>query len=621
MDKLINNEDTKNYRSITTRMIVIIIMASGVITAIITAFTLYLDFKFALTSFNNSIRQMEISTIPTIEQLVWDYNSNELTTLLKSSLNIQGIEKIELLDPENISLGLYNKAKSTGQYLEQKKYPLYYDNNFLGNLNITVSKSHIYSGLITKALYIFLFQGIKTFVISFFMLFLFHFYITRHLENMVKFFTNFNYDSFKKDPYFLSLDNKKNYDEIDILVKAVNQMIEKEHERKFQVFENERALRNLFNNMQDCFFRISREGKIIDCSPSFYKLLKIDKNKEVLVTDILDDRTLLYDLYKRLKRDELLTNEEIIIQNSQNSIIPVSVNANFYHDYPSRKIAGIEGFIHDISSVKETEAKLLEARDLALRNYKAKSEFLANISHEVRTPMHGIISFAKFGIKKIHKAEKETLLHYFHSIHESSNQLMKLMDDLLDLSKIESGKMSYNKIRSNMIDIVQGIIDEFHSMCESKNIKIIMRKEDHFSPECFIDPLRISQVIRNLIINAIKFSRPNEIVEVIMNHANVHVDNENVQGINLKIIDQGIGLPVSESHSIFEAFTQSSYTNDGSGGVGLGLTISKEIIEFHQGRIWAENNENKSGSTFQFLIPIYPVAHNNAEESYAKKAG
>lgn len=247
--------------------------------------------------------------------------------------------------------------------------------------------------------------------------------------------------------------------------------------------------------------------------------------------------------------------------------------------------------------------ELLKAKEQAEAGNRLKSEFLSNISHELRTPMHAIIGFASYGIKKAHALSPEDQSENLTDIKESGERLLHLLNQLLDLAKLEAGKVEY-KIKKN--DIAQ-LIDEV-----TNNLRMIREERQiHFeikTPETPIpvacDATRISDVIRNLLSNAIKFSPVGHSVEIILTPFlspgnNGHLNHN---GIQVSIADHGIGIPSDEMESIFDKFTQSSRTKTNAGGTGLGLSICKEIIEQHHGKIWVEENPG-GGAIFSFMLP------------------
>lgn len=245
--------------------------------------------------------------------------------------------------------------------------------------------------------------------------------------------------------------------------------------------------------------------------------------------------------------------------------------------------------------LEEQTQKLTQARDEAQAGNIAKSEFLANMSHELRTPMHAIIGFSKLGIKKSNSWPIEETIKNFQAIKDSGENLLKLLNELLDLSKLEAGKMSFTMEMNNMLDTASQVIKEIDPVAQEKNINIQISSDNKERLYGLFDSDRIAQVIRNLISNALKFSHPNSSV-------NITIKQDFHGNLMVSVSDEGIGIPPDEINCVFNKFVQSSHTKTGAGGTGLGLSISKEIVEAHDGTIFATNNKNK-GASFIFYIP------------------
>lgn len=250
-------------------------------------------------------------------------------------------------------------------------------------------------------------------------------------------------------------------------------------------------------------------------------------------------------------------------------------------------------FNHMIQEVRVSADAIRAERDLAEKANHAKSAFLANMSHELRTPMHGILSFARFGQQKIETATKERLKSYFDEIHESGFRLMTLLNDILDLSKLEAGRIEYSLQADNLTETVQAVVSEMKAFAEEKGLRVKMTASKLVYAS--FDSLRMMQVVRNLLSNAIKFSERNSVIQI-------RLEKTSSGAVSCRFTNQGVGIPAEELESVFDKFIQSSKTKSGAGGTGLGLAICREIIQQHNGKIWAESA--LSGEThFTFELP------------------
>ncbi len=249
----------------------------------------------------------------------------------------------------------------------------------------------------------------------------------------------------------------------------------------------------------------------------------------------------------------------------------------------------------DITGRIEMEKQLIEAKEIAEEANQAKSDFIADISHEIRTPVHAILGYAKIGINKAEKLTSDLMKRYLTEIQTSGSRLVDLINDLLDLSKLQTGKMVYAFELNSLSQTVQDVIEEFRGLAEEKEITLEFNNTG-LTDSLMMDKEKIRQVVTNLLSNAIKFSDSKSGIKI-------SLSNQGKMFL-VSITDSGVGIPGDELETIFEKFTQSSKTSSSKiRGTGLGLSISKQIITDHKGRIWAENNQH-GGSTFLFELPV-----------------
>ena len=224
----------------------------------------------------------------------------------------------------------------------------------------------------------------------------------------------------------------------------------------------------------------------------------------------------------------------------------------------------------------------------------AKSVFLANMSHELRTPLHGILSFTRFGLEKATTATPAKLLSYFQQIESSGELLLSLLNDLLDLAKLESGKLTFEFQKTDLTPLIGMVADEFqaHLFERRLDLECDLPEEPLWA---MIDPTRFQQVIRNLLGNAVKFSPQQATIQL--------KAEQRDRSLLLSVRDQGPGIPDEECEAVFEKFIQSRNTKTNAGGTGLGLAICREIVAAHHGKIWVDNVP-EGGAIFSVELPL-----------------
>ncbi len=258
----------------------------------------------------------------------------------------------------------------------------------------------------------------------------------------------------------------------------------------------------------------------------------------------------------------------------------------------------IDGFNEMLDTIEKQNTELIRSKDEAIKLAQAKQQFLANMSHEIRTPMNAIIGMINLlTTTRLTKEQKEYLNH----IDLSANNLLVIINDILDVSKIESGKITFEQNRFNINDSLENIQKIFEPKILEKGLEFHVIKQPDVPAFWIGDQVRLNQILINLVGNAIKFTDKGKIIVELSCKQTL---KEGIFEVLFKVEDTGIGIPKEFHPYIFDAFTQASNQSSRRyGGTGLGLTISKQLVELQGGKIWFESTVNK-GTTFYFYLPL-----------------
>jgi PAS domain S-box-containing protein len=372
---------------------------------------------------------------------------------------------------------------------------------------------------------------------------------------------------------------------------------------------------SLIEASRDPLFTISLEGKITDTNQASVRVTDVSK-EDLIGSDFINYFTepeLAKKGYEEVFAKGFVVDYPLVLIDGK--LTSVLFNGSVYKDADGNVIGAVV-VARDITEQKKAEKELIEAKALAenatkiaedaqikaeeatrvaVDSVKAKQQFLSNMSHEIRTPMNAIIGFTKVVLKTDLTAKQR---EYLQAIKISGDALIVLINDILDLAKVDSGKMTFEKVPFKLGVSLSAMIHLFDVKCQEKNI-LLIKEYDSNIPEVLLgDPVRLHQIILNLVSNAVKFTSEGKIVVSVK----LIEDKSDSVIIEFAVSDTGIGILDSKLITIFENFQQaSSGTSRLYGGTGLGLAIVKQLVEGQNGKIKVQSVFNE-GSVFSFQL-------------------
>lgn len=394
--------------------------------------------------------------------------------------------------------------------------------------------------------------------------------------------------------------------------------VTQEHNTAEKLQQAEANYRGIVVNARDGIFQTTPDGSYLSANPALARIYGFKSPEELMAkrTDI--EHQLYLDPARRSEFARLLAENDVIDQfesevyRADGSVIWISENARAVRDLTGRLMC-YEGTVEDITARKRAEEalsraneELKKARDAAVESAAIKARFLANTSHELRTPMNAIIGFTQLLLDTPLNDEQR---EYAATVRVSAGSLLALLNDILDFSKIESGKMVFERLEFSPRRLIEETADLMAELAFPKGLELTARL-DHALPSLVMgDPGRIRQILTNLLGNAIKFTARGEVSLKV----DLEARTERECQLRFLVHDTGVGIPLEAQARIFEAFTQADEsTTRKFGGSGLGLSITRQIVEQLGGRIGFTSEPGK-GSVFWVTLTLEVPAHQEAK--------
>ena len=376
---------------------------------------------------------------------------------------------------------------------------------------------------------------------------------------------------------------------------------------------SEQRYRSVVESVIEIVFQTDLEGRWTFLNPAWEEVTghRVGESLGRAAIDYLhpDDRPRMAELFRPLldrRVDTVRSELRYLTKDGDQRWVAIRASASLD---PEGELAGIAGILSDVTERNLAAEELALARDQALAAARAKSDFLANMSHEIRTPMNGVIGTAELLLQTDLTEEQR---EYATTVHSSGEALLRIIDDVLDLSKVEAGRLELEAIDFDLHGAVRHACDLFRPRARDKGVALDCDLDESLPRMVNGDPVRLGQVLANLVSNAVKFTDEGAV------RVGARLDDvaDDLLVLRVEVSDTGIGVAPHTLDRLFASFAQAdSSTTRRYGGTGLGLSISKQLVELMDGQIGGMSEEG-SGSTFWFRVPLARASADGPLESH-----
>ncbi len=402
-------------------------------------------------------------------------------------------------------------------------------------------------------------------------------------------------------------------DDGNVIYIGMVQDVTQQHKAQEEILRNQKRYQEIFSQSHDAIFIATFEGRLIDLNPATEKLLLSDREK------LLADEQPFHNhfqpelsrdaFFKELQQKGATKNFEIRVQNSLGQIRECLATANLL------TVNGRKGYtciLHDVTENRQVE-KLRKAREMAEQSARMKEQFLASVSHEMRTPMNAILGMSNILLQMDLPEEQKDMVQ---SIHHSSGILLGIVNDILQISSLQNGKVEINTEPFDLNSTLDGLFSVMYYKASEKDIVLTIHRDNSMVTRLVGDQLRLNQVLFNLVGNAVKFTDRGS-VDIFVKQV---ADNGRNVRLRFEVKDTGIGIPPDKIDAVFETFTRIRTKDRVIEGTGLGLAICKSLVEAQGGQIGAESEPGK-GSTFWFELTFEKDESSEAAAELPEKQG
>jgi len=583
-------------------LLVRVLIFSTLVTLVLTVLQLTLSYRSERARLDSRFTEIDEATSRSLGESLWALDSRQIEEQLEGILRLPSIRAVAVRENSSSARALtVFRGQHQAANAVSKEFPLACcgtQPRQIGVLRIEATLTDIYRDLAAQAIVILLSNAARTFLVALFILFVVHRLATRHMLDIAASLARVELDG-QAEPLRLRRPPGKG-DELDQLVEALNAMRERLRLHAAELGDANTRMSTILDNIPELAWVKDADGRFVAVNRALAAAKGFDEPAQMIgLTDHdvqPEERANAYradDLAVMSSRASRLIEEDHV--NADGSISLVETVKTALRDRDGR-VVGTVGIARDVTARRQAQADR-EARHAAEAANQAKSEFLANMSHEIRTPMNAILGMSYLALQSGLDAHQ---LNYVQKIHGAAESLLGIINDILDLSKIEAGKLDIERIPFNLAHVMDGLGHLLGMGAAEKGLELLFVQPLDLPVALVGDPSRLRQVLLNLGSNAVKFTERGEIdmsIEV------VHQEADKVR-LRFEVRDTGIGMTAQEQLRLFRPFTQvDSSTSRRFGGTGLGLSICRHLVRMMGGEIQVQSTPG-TGSRFCFELPF-----------------